>query len=419
MMKQTLTVLTCLALLVFSCGRPVVSDSGNWIMDVDVAAAMSKPATLKASEYFSEIRYIPLETSDSCLVGRDPLIRFAGEYVLLTSSTRMYSQVMLFDSAGKFIRNIGHRGNDPEGYGSVHCCVDEHRRLFYFDGFGSSLVCYDFDGKFVGKIPTPVPAFGSTFHFLHGDTLIGYSYADQAENMPAGITVFNASGEIARIPSVYSLQLPNAEIVNMNVISGSSAAEKYGPVACEGIIMINGRETASVTMQGATIFWHQGAETYFKEPFNDTIFVIRQDVKIPRLILELGEYRWDAADRFRIDKDKGFYSTQFYENKDMIFFRFLTGLFGNNVKSYNAIYHKATGNVQIAPCNDGIMDDITHFLPLQPRTVSGSGEYAGLLEAGDILSWFEKHRNNANIPAKVQRLKQLDKEDNPVLVFMK
>ena len=406
--------LACLAFLVISCGHPAVSSDDSRV--IDVATAMAKQTTLKASEYFSEIGYIPLETNDECLIGRDPKIRFAGENILITSSTSSYSQAMLFDANGKFIRHIGYRGNDPEGYNSVRCFVDDSRELIYFEGFGSNLVCYGFDGKFTGRIPTHGPSgMGSTFYFLNGDTLIGYRSNPLSGNVFDGITLFNASGKIDSIPSNLP-ELPPLEVVSMDVLTSTGM---YGPVGYEGILFIYGRETASIWMAGATIFWNQDRETYFKEPFNDTIYVIQQNTKIPRLILELGEYRWEAAERMKKDKNKGFYSTQFFENQQILFFRFLTGLFADNVMSYNAVYNKVTGNINIAPFKEGIIDDLTHFLPLQPRAVSSSGVYAGMLDPADILEWFEKQDNNANTHPEVQKLRQLDEEDNPVVVLMK
>ena len=407
--------LSCLALLALSCGHKAVSSDGNRV--IDVATAMSQHTTLKASEYFNEIRYIPLETSDTCLIGSNPVIRFAGENILITTSNRSYSQAMLFDTNGKFIRNIGHIGNDPEGYSSVRCFVDDSRELIYFQGFGGSLVCYDFDGKFVRKIPTHTVSEWMTYFFLNGDTLIGYQSAPTGNDFN-GIIIFNASDKIDSIPSNH----PELHMEEISIARANSR-EVYGPVGYEGIFYFTGREATFIWMPGATIFWHQDRETYFKEPFNDTIFVIRRNTKIPHLILELGKYHWDAADRMRPDMDKGIFFTQFFENHDILFFRFLTRVYDgyefNNLQSYNAIYTKSTGDIKIALFNEGIIDDLTHFLPLQPRAVHSSGIYAGMLNPADILEWFEEQGNNANIPAEVQKLKQLDEEDNPVVVLMK
>ena len=408
--------LSCIALLAFGCGRSMIP-SGD-IFVIDLATAMSQQTTLKASEYFSEIRYIPLETSDTCLIGNNPVIRFAGENILITTSTRSYSQAMLFDASGSFIRNIGHIGNDPEGYGSVRCFVDDFKELIYFQGFGNSLTAYGFDGKFAGKIPThTISDMWMTYFFLNGDTLLGYQ-SDPIGNAFNGITIFNASGKIDSIPS----NLPELTMEGASMARALSR-DVYGPVGYEGISYFWGRETTFIWMPGATVFWHQDRETYFKEPFNDTIFVIRQNTLIPRLVLELGNYHWDAADRMRPDMDKGLFFTQFFENNDILFFRFLTRVYDDNefknLKSYNAMYHKSTGNIKIAPFNEGVMDDLTHFLPLQPCAVSSSGVYAGLLNPVDILEWLEKQGDRATIPAEIQRLKQLNEEDNPVLVLMK
>ena len=77
---------------------------------IEVGKAISSPAELKASDYFDEIRYVPLETRDDCLVGSSPDIKLLDKYILITSANR---QCLLFDKAtGKFKCQIGHVGKD-------------------------------------------------------------------------------------------------------------------------------------------------------------------------------------------------------------------------------------------------------------------------------------------------------------------
>ncbi|GHV51390.1 hypothetical protein FACS1894181_13150 [Bacteroidia bacterium] len=382
---------------------------------------MPQLATLKASGYFRGIEYIPLETTGSSLIGRNPQIRFAGGNILVTTSQK---QALLFDATGKFLRSIGHVGNDPEGYSSTSCFVDDTKGLIYFEGFGGSLVCYNFDGKHIGNIATPPQRDGfgmSIYGCLNGDTLAGY-YNSITGGSPNKIMMFNASGVIDSILSAHPVQ-PPFEIGNISVFNGWDKGQAtFGPVAQGGIIMIAGQdqEKASAWMAGATLFWHNHAETCFKEPFNDTIFVLDNSAKVPRFVLNLGEYHWDAAGRFQKSKDKNIYPTQFLENEHILFFRFVTGLYSENSrKSYDAVYNKATGELKVALTNDGFTDDITRFLPLQPLAVSPSGHYVGLLSVEDIHEWFDKHGASPDIPKEVQALKKLKEDDNPVVVLMK
>mgnify|MGYP000671231134 CR=1 FL=1 len=76
------------------------------------------------------------------------------------------------------------------------------------------------------------------------------------------------------------------------------------------------------------------------------------------------------------DKKDAIYPTKFMENKDVIFFRFMTNVYNDKQKTYNALYRKADGTVKVCPFDERITDDMNGFLPLQPISVSSSGEFA-------------------------------------------
>ena len=66
------------------------------------------------------------------------------------------------------------------------------------------------------------------------------------------------------------------------------------------------------------------------------------------------------------------------ENEDVILFRFMTNVYNDKQKTYNALYRKADGAVKVSPLDDKITDDTNGFLPLQPVSVSASGEFAAI-----------------------------------------
>jgi hypothetical protein len=85
---------------------------------------------------------------------------------------------------------------------------------------------------------------------------------------------------------------------------------------------------------------------------------------------------------------------------------------------FNAVFDKQTGKTTVNHYDKGIEYDITHILPLQPYTVSSSGEYVGLVSAIEINEWFEKNAPKS-LPKEIQQLKNMDLEDNPVLVIIR
>ena len=59
----------------FSCGQTKKTEG---LEVIPIEAAYLHPTTLKASDYFRKIRYVPLETNDHALVGSDPVVWISG-----------------------------------------------------------------------------------------------------------------------------------------------------------------------------------------------------------------------------------------------------------------------------------------------------------------------------------------------------
>ena len=100
---------TGLVYLMAACtGTPQSSADG--LCSIDVAGAMEKPAELKLSELGSDVRYVLLETTDSCLIGGNPNILLLDKQIAVVSGKNCF----LFDKeTGKFLTKVGHVGEDP------------------------------------------------------------------------------------------------------------------------------------------------------------------------------------------------------------------------------------------------------------------------------------------------------------------
>ena len=103
---------TGLVCLMAACtGTPQSSADG--LCSIDVAGAMEKPAELKLSELGSDVRYVLLETTDSCLIGGNPNILLLDKQI----EKKKKKNCFLFDKeTGKFLTKVGHVGEDPEAY---------------------------------------------------------------------------------------------------------------------------------------------------------------------------------------------------------------------------------------------------------------------------------------------------------------
>ena len=84
---------------------------------IDIVPAFENQTELKISHLGKNIRYVPLETTDSSLViDYACKLKLSGDKLIVSYRVKMIMHCFLFDAkTGKFIREIGHRGEDASG----------------------------------------------------------------------------------------------------------------------------------------------------------------------------------------------------------------------------------------------------------------------------------------------------------------
>ena len=155
----------------FSCGQTKKTEG---LEVIPIEAAYLHPTTLKASDYFRKIRYVPLETNDHALVGSDPVVWISGDRLIVSSNQK---QCLSFDKAtGRFVSSIGHIGNDPEGSQSLFGWMNAAAGHVYFPAGNGRSVVYDKDGNFVGDqqdLEVTNGIYGvDTYDYLDKDILV-------------------------------------------------------------------------------------------------------------------------------------------------------------------------------------------------------------------------------------------------------
>ena len=82
---------------------------------INVAEAMNNLSEEQSvQDLFSGVSYIPLETNEQAVIGKYPECTVTDSVILVSS---VHQNLKLFDRIkGRYIRDIGHVGTDPEGY---------------------------------------------------------------------------------------------------------------------------------------------------------------------------------------------------------------------------------------------------------------------------------------------------------------
>lgn len=381
---------------------------------IDIENSIRHDTGFKVSDFGKTIRYIPLETTDDCLIGNKPIVKVLENYILIESNQRC----LLFDKKdGRFISAIGHTGQDPEAYSSSFCWADEKEESLYFTRQPNQLIKYDMKGNFCGKTEFPSPPGLASYYLVTDSGIIGY-YNDLNANKKFALARFEKDGTLRdTIPSLLSQTEESLnDILNVSVIKETNT---YGNWAKAGVIIINYKnDNKQIIAPNTAALWRNNGHTYFKEIFVDTIYTITNQGLSPALIFNTGKWHWPEKERTHTDGTNArIFITEVSENNLFLFFQCIKGLYSGEPVLYNGLYNKKTGETKIVKNSDAIQDDLTGFMPFKPLTISTSGEFASLIEASDIMEWTEEHPEATN-NGRLSFLQHLTEDMNPVIVLV-
>lgn len=402
MKKEWLYAAGLVCLMAACSGTP--QSSADELCSIDVAGAMEKPVELKLSELGADVRYVALETTDSCLIGRSPNITLLDKQIVVVSG----KDCLLFDKeTGKFLTKVGHVGEDPEAYSAPAPTYNDVDGLLYFMRHPTTLQKYDVQGNYRGKLSIPnKPAVPSDFCFT--DSLIIGHYNGLAMSYSASsLLFFNEAGErVDTIPSLFpSVQQKAIEdIASISVLRQGNA----------GFLLSRFKNgESSINIMGVPFLWKSGGKVRLKESFNDTIYTVERNGLVPSIAFTTGKWHLGDGERSTfVDSDNRLLVSCIYETDDNVFFQCLQGY----PKTHNGIYDRKAKTTRMNDEKEGFTDDLTGFMPFRPKTCSLQGEYGMIVEAGDAMNWLEENPEVAE-NSKLAALKNLTEDSNPVVVI--
>ena len=143
--SKKLFTLSVLFMLLMNC---TTKENDFFTIDIDSA----KEQQLSLSEIAEKVEAIELEMTENSLVNIRNFERiiYTGEHIFVCE----HEAIMLFDKTGKFIRQIGSKGQGPgEFSGITRVAVDINNEHLYVLAREKKIICYDFDGKVVNEAP--------------------------------------------------------------------------------------------------------------------------------------------------------------------------------------------------------------------------------------------------------------------------
>ena len=368
-MKYLFSFLCLCWVLSVSAPKPVV---------INLAKAISEsPKEIMLNELASDIRYVPLETTDDCLMNNEfYIMQYTGEDIIT-------SGIFHFDKNGKFLNKIGSKGQGPEEYlQGLFAFGDWKNKLLYVQNW-TTLTCYGFDGTFVRSVPTPQLNMGAAGlfdenHILYSNDIY---YADKAN----------------------PIQLYMVDSQNGKTVSKWRGYLEENKIYC---MMLTSPE----------FMYNYDNSLFYKPALENVIFKILSPKK--RQLV----YKFDCSGKDidvsadEVDPKKRFQFLSVYWAKETAQYLFVN--YGMKNISRLGIYDKEKKTFT----NVTIKDNLAGGYDIHPAWTSDDNHLLMVYYAGGLLQDKEKRYSTGLLPERKKELdellKNIKEDDNPVVILV-
>ena len=368
-MKYLFSFLCLCCVLSVSAQKPVV---------INLAKAISEsPKEIMLNELASDIRYVPLETTDDCLMNNEfYIMQYTGEDIIT-------SGIFHFDKNGKFLNKIGSKGQGPEEYlQGLFAFGDWKNKLLYVQNW-TTLTCYGFDGTFVRSVPTPQLNMGAAGLFDENHILY--------------------SNDIYYVDKANPIQLYMVDSQNGKTVSKwrghLEENKKYGMILTSRDFMYN-----------------YDNSLFYKPALENVIFKILSPKK--RQLV----YKFDCSGKDidvsadEVDPKKRFQFLSVYWAKETAQYLFVN--YGMKNISRLGIYDKEKKTFT----NVTIKDNLAGGYDIHPAWTSDVNHLLMVYYAGGLLQDKEKRYSTGLLPERKKELdellKNIKEDDNPVVILV-
>ena len=405
-----------LASLLTACSPSVQNEKAEG--QIDVLPAFENLTELKVSHLGKNIRYVPLETTDSSVYFGNKGVLLEDK-ILVSMDARSERHCFLFDrQSGKFIREIAQFGEGPKNYTSSLPKVHPVTKNLHFRRYPGKLLEYNQNNQYLGEISLGKIMGRNITTLLTESGVFVYEGNTAAKpGIKGGLYFYDYSTE--RMDTISTL-LQNEHITNDKAvhIKSYSGATLYGLFGYHGPFRMEYKNGKRIFYpSNFPVLWSSDESTHFWEVFSDTIFRIKDRTLEPRYIFNLGERHFPVEEHGYPESTKDYLViTYVMETTDLIYFQCVKDMYGE-FHYYNGLYRKANSEVLMSKGKDDFTDDLTHFIPFRPLFHTEKGEFVGILKVEDIQEWLEEHPET-KLEGALAPLKDLAFDANPVVVIV-
>ena len=387
---------------------------------ISVADAVGTGEILNLSDYAKSVKYIPLETNDSVLIGRlKTMLKVDDKFVIHDAPFGQTGKCLLFEQNGRFVTQIGRIGQGAGEY-SYLWNIDENtlnETIFLY----TLPICQEYN------------ASGDLVYEMHKIDSTGYR--------PNFILCLGTNQYIATVPT-RKLREYKAFLYEKDKNENLKVIRMYPNYFQREKIGIS--KNSAGTTDGK--FYRDKDRVRYWHSWDDTIFTFNKELDlVPAYIFDLGTYKapieWMSSLRRDYDKVGYVFPQHIIESDQYLFIHFSCGRNAPekyeyvsrgsspggwfdrslvNVEVYG-LFDKSTGNLTLLnqPVKYkylGFRNDLDGGPVFWPKYVSAENEMVTWFTADELLDIYEQLPNpSAELKALV---KKLSPDDNPVLMIV-
>jgi hypothetical protein len=382
-------MLTLLLSMVTSCQNQNNEKNGEstTLFRIDVKKVIESKNEVPLSEVATGVQYIPLETNKDIYLSEIVSISITESYIFVLDNK---SNLLQFGRNGKYICKIGNMGHGPGEYIFIHGFVASEKMNTIVVSDESRLIRYDMTGNYI--------AFSNHI----GSFCI--------ENCPDRFAFYKAS---------HTQRPENLIVTDQNLVE----LKKY--------VNNNPKPKSSRGNLKAPLYSFNG-NLFFKEHYNDTLFMIKDSIKEPYAIIEEKDMIMDNSleiDPFNVPKiyDNKLTTENIFESNKYMLVSYIQGsrMPGTKIGYIRLLLNKDSNN---ALCLEGgtFSNDVDGGFNFWPNIIFSDNTLVRHINAIEFKAHVASEAFKNSTPKYPEKKRELEKlanslsnDDNPVLMLVK
>lgn len=156
---------------------------------------------------YASCDFIPLETTNECILGRNPSVIFADNKNYIIKSD---NNVYVYDANGRFLGEVGRYGKGHGEHGKITSCFYAPQNgIIYICSLGNEIYTYKLDGEFIKKIviKNHEDCITRAFELIDNNKLIGIRYVYKQIGLQCYASIYDGNGNIEHDYLLYTDKL--------------------------------------------------------------------------------------------------------------------------------------------------------------------------------------------------------------------